>query len=85
MNWHKLEAQAIKNQRALIALVTAILGVLVGFGVIQPANQTAILSVVGVVFAWLGGSAYVEGKHIQALAAQAPTTSTAMVSPPPSG
>ncbi len=68
MNWHKLMAKTLANQRGIIAAVTAILGVLVGFGVLRPASESAILGVVGIVFAWLGGSAYVEGKHVEALA-----------------
>jgi hypothetical protein len=71
-------AQAIANQRGIVTAITAILGVLVGFGVIKASDQTAILGVVGIVFSWLAGSAYVQGKHVEAaalLASKAPTPS----------
>ena len=78
MTWHTFAAKALANQRGIIAALTSILGVLVGFNVLQVSNEQAILGVVGIVFAWLGGSAYVQGKHVEAaalLASKAPTPS----------
>jgi hypothetical protein len=68
MTWHKLMAKALANQRAIITALSAVLGLLVAFGVLRPASEQAILAVAGIIFAWLGGSAYVEGKHVEALA-----------------
>lgn len=65
---HGLMSKVIEKQRGIIAAITAILGVLVGFGIIRAQDQTAILSAAGIVFAWLGGSSYVSGKHVEAAA-----------------
>lgn len=83
MDWHKMMVLALRNQRGIIAAITAILGVLVGFGVLRPQSQSAILGVVGIIFAWLGGSAYVEGKHVEALAQTQASGNTAMTAAPP--
>lgn len=65
---HELIAKVIEKQRQVTTAVTGILGALVALGVIQVKSETAILSVAGIIFAFLGGSAYVQGKHVEAAA-----------------
>lgn len=71
---HAVLANILEHQRQIVTAIGAILGALVATGVIQVRDQTAILSVAGILFAFLGGSAYVQGKHVESAAK---TTTTA--------
>lgn len=65
---HSILSKVVGARRALITLITAILGVLVAFGVPLNAHQeNIILGVIGLIFSYLAGDAYVQGKHIEAV------------------
>ncbi|NMP22191.1 hypothetical protein [Sulfobacillus harzensis] len=66
---HSILAKVVGARRAVITLITAILGLLVAFGVPMTAKQEdVVLSVIGLIFSYLAGDAYVQGKHVQASA-----------------
>lgn len=66
---HSTLSRIVGARRAIITLVTAILGVIVAFGVPMTANQQhVILGVIGLIFSFIAGDAYVQGKHVQAVA-----------------
>lgn len=66
---HAILAKVVGARRAVITLITAILGLLVAFGVPMTAKQEdVVLSVIGLIFSYLAGDAYVQGKHVQASA-----------------
>lgn len=69
---HATLARIVGARRAIVALVTAVLGVIVAFGVpVSSGQQHIILGVIGLIFSWIGGDAYIQGKHVQASAATA--------------
>lgn len=65
---HSTLARLIGARRAIVTAVGAILAALVALGVIPAAAQTPILTVIGVLVAYVAGDSYVQGKHVQAAA-----------------
>lgn len=62
----------LHNRRAVVTFLTALLGLLVAFGVpITPAQQHILLALIGLIFSFITGDAYVQGKAVEAAARQA--------------
>lgn len=79
---HSVLAKVVGARRAVITLITAILGCLVAFGVPMTAKQEdVVLSVIGLIFSYLAGDAYVQGKHVQASAVVEASKATRATTP----
>lgn len=74
---HSTLARLIGARRAIVTAVGAILAALVALGVIPAAAETPILTVIGVLVAYVAGDSYVQGKHVEAVAATTAATAHA--------
>jgi hypothetical protein len=68
---HTIYARLIGHSRTIVTTISAILGALVALGIIPKGAETAILTIVGALMAYVAGDAYIQGKHVEAAASVA--------------
>jgi hypothetical protein len=69
---HLTLAGLLRKRTAIVTFISALLGLLVAFGVpITAQQQQIILGLIGLIFAWIGGTSYVAAQHVKAAAALA--------------
>ena len=86
---HITLARLIGARRAILTALGAILAALAALGIIPASAETPILTIVGVVAAYVAGDAYIQGKHVEAAAVVAatgtPSADTTTTSVPSTG